>query len=97
MFARVSRYEVPAERIGDAAAAFSQAIDQIREMTGLTEAYLLTSTEDGRVLTMTLWENRAAMEASGVSASRLRSEAAGSLGASVVSTEQYEVEAHEGG
>lgn len=95
MFARVARYEIPAERIGEANGIFQEAIDQIRGMTGLAEAYLLVSPDSARVLTMTLWESQAAAEASRVTASRLRSEAAGSLGGSVVSAEEYEVAARE--
>lgn len=97
MFARVAMYEVPAESIGDATESFQPAIDQIRTMRGLAGAYLLVSTDSGRVLTMTLWESRADMEASRVTASRLRSEAAGALGGSVVSADEYEVAAEETG
>ena len=95
MFARVARYEVPAESISDAAESFQQAIGEIRSMRGLAEAYLLVSTDSGRVLTMTVWESRPDMEASRVTASRLRSEAARALGGSVVSAEEYEVAAQE--
>ena len=95
MFARVSIYEVPAERVGAAAETFGQAIGQIREMTGLAAAYLLVNAENGRTLTMTLWDSRAAMEASRVTASRLRSEAARGLDGDVLSTEEYEVAARE--
>jgi heme-degrading monooxygenase HmoA len=97
MFARVAMYEVPADRIDDAAESFRQAIDEIRAMAGLAGAYLLVSTDSGRVLTMTLWESRAEMEASRVTASRLRSEAAGALGGSVVNSDEYEVAADEPG
>ena len=95
MFARVARYEVPAERIGEAETAFQQAIDEIRTMSGVSGAYLLVSADSGRVLTMTLWEDQAAMEASRVAASQLRSRAAGALDGSVVSAEEYEVTARD--
>ena len=93
MYARVARYEIPTERIGEAEGTFQQAIDEIRTMTGASGAYLLVSTDSGRVLTMTLWENQAAMEASRVPASQLRSRAAGTLDGNVVSAEEYEVAA----
>ena len=95
MFARVSIYEVPIEQVEAAAETFGQAIGQIREMAGLAAAYLLVNAENGRTLTMTLWDSRAAMEASRVTASRLRSEAARGLDGDVLSTEEYEVAARE--
>lgn len=95
MFARVAMYEIPGDRIGDATESFQQAIDEVRAMTGLAGAYLLVSNDSGRVLTMTLWESRAEMEASRVKTSRLRSEAAGALGGSVVNADEYEVTVQE--
>jgi heme-degrading monooxygenase HmoA len=97
MFARVARYEIPTERMSEAEGSFQQAIDEIREMTGAGGAYLLVSPDSGRVLTMTLWEDQAAMEASRVAASQLRSRAAGALDGSVVSAEEYEVAGREAG
>jgi heme-degrading monooxygenase HmoA len=95
MFARVSTYEIPTEQ-GDAAAeTFGEAIGQIREMSGLAAAYLLVNAENERTLTMRLWDTRAAMEASRVTASRLRSEAARTAGSAVLSTEEYEVAVRE--
>ena len=95
MFARVARYEIPVERIGEAEGTFQEAIDAIRTMAGVSGAYLLVSADSGRVLTMTLWENQAAMEASRVAASQIRGRAAGALEGSVVSAEEYEVAARE--
>ena len=97
MFARVARYEIPSERMSEAEGSFQQAIDEIREMTGAGGAYLLVSPDSGLVLTMTLWENQATMEASRVTASQLRNRAAGALDGSVVSAEEYEVAARETG
>jgi heme-degrading monooxygenase HmoA len=91
----VSRYEVPPERVRDAADSFQQAVRQIRAMNGLAAAYLLVNTETGRVLTMTLWDNAAAMEASHVAASRLRTEAVRTVDGNVLSIEEYEVAARE--
>ncbi len=93
MFARVSTYEIPVDRMDEATETFRQAINRIRELAGLVGAHLLVSAESGRLLTMTLWETRAAMEASRVAASRLRSDAVRPFDGSVVSTEEYEVAA----
>jgi heme-degrading monooxygenase HmoA len=95
MFARVSIYEVPTDRVGAVTETFGHAIGQIRGMTGLAAAYLLVNAENGRTLTMTLWDSRVDMDASRVTASRLRSEAARSLDGNVLSTEEYEVAARE--
>jgi hypothetical protein len=43
VFARVSSYEIPPERAGDATLSFQQAIGQIRAMNGLAAAYLLVN------------------------------------------------------
>ena len=93
MFARVSSYEIRPERAGDATESFERAIGQIREMKGLAAAYLLVNGDEGRVLTMTLWDTAAAMEASRVAASRLRSDAVRTVDGDVVSVEEYEVAA----
>jgi heme-degrading monooxygenase HmoA len=95
VFARVSSYEIPPEQVGDATTGLQQAIGQIRAMNGLAAAYLLVNAETGRVLTMTLWDNAAAMEASHVTASRLRTEAIRAVNGSVLSIEEYEVAARE--
>ena len=97
MFARVTTYDVPLERISEATAAFQPALDQIRSMPGLIGAHLLVSVDSGRVLTMTLWESRQAMEASRVAASRLRSDAVRPIEGSVLSTDEYEVEGQQFG
>jgi heme-degrading monooxygenase HmoA len=95
VFARVSSYEVPPERANDATHSFEHAIGQIRAMNGLAAAYLLVNAETGRVLTMTLWDTAAAMEASHVTASRLRTEAVRTVDGNVISIEEYEVAARE--
>jgi heme-degrading monooxygenase HmoA len=95
VFARVSTYEIPPERAGDATGSFRQAIGQIRELNGLAAVYLLVNAETGRVLTMTLWNSAAEMEASHVTASRLRTEAVRTVDGDVLSIEEYEVAARE--
>jgi heme-degrading monooxygenase HmoA len=95
VFARVSSYEIPPERAGDATLSFQQAIGQIRAMNGLAAAYLLVNADTGRVLTLTLWDTAAAMEASHVTASRLRTDAVRTVGGDVLSIEEYEVAARE--
>jgi len=95
VFARVSSYDIPPERADDATQSFQKAIGQIRAMKGLVAAYLLVNAETGRVLTMTLWDTAAAMDASHVTASRLRTDAVRTVGGDVLSIEEYEVAARE--
>jgi heme-degrading monooxygenase HmoA len=92
MFARVSMYELPADRAHEAAAAFRDAIERIRALDGLERALLLMPRDGTRAVTVTLWESATAMEASRVAASRARSAAANAVDGEVTSTEEYEVE-----
>jgi heme-degrading monooxygenase HmoA len=91
MFARVARYEVAPERIEQATAAFGEAAAQLEGIEGLVGGYVLTDAEDGVVMSMTLWENRAAMEQSEVQASGLRQQAAKQVDGTVVSVHQLDV------
>jgi heme-degrading monooxygenase HmoA len=95
VFARVSTYEIPPERAGEATGSFRQALGQIRELKGLAAVYLLVNAETGRLLTMTLWDNAAAMEASHVTASRLRTGAVRAVDGDVLSVDEFEVAARE--
>jgi heme-degrading monooxygenase HmoA len=91
MFARLSIYEIPQDRRAEAQANFERAIARIRETEGLTNAQFLLGCESDRAVTITFWETHAAMAASRVVASRLRSEAAASVGGDVLSVEEFEV------
>ena len=93
MFARVSVYEIASERMDDAATSFGSALEEIRELDGFSEAFFIVSGE-GRAKAMTLWTSRTAMEASRTTASRLRTEAAESVEAAIVSAVEYEVAVH---
>jgi heme-degrading monooxygenase HmoA len=95
MFARVSVYEGSPDARGEAETRFREAIARIRESPGLVDAYFLLGTESDRAITITLWEDHAAMAASRVVASRLRSEAAAAAGVEVLSVEEFEVLATE--
>jgi heme-degrading monooxygenase HmoA len=94
MFARVATYQVPANRLSEAARNFEEAIEQIQEIDGFKEAYVLVDSEDGRALTMTVWDSQYAVETSRDTASRLRRAAARETDGSIVSVVEYEVAAH---
>jgi heme-degrading monooxygenase HmoA len=90
-FARLAIYEIPEDSWAEARADFEQAIERIREVPGLSDAYLLLGTESGRAVTLTFWESHEAMAASRVVASRLRGEAASAVDGEVVSVDEFEV------
>jgi len=91
MLARVARYEVPSDRIDDAVDSFGQAATEVEELEGFAGGFLFVDHEDGRTMTLTLWENQAALENSERAAGKLRREAAGSVDGSVLSVETFEV------
>jgi len=91
MFARVARYEVPTEKIDAAVEAFSAATDQLESVSGFQGGYVLTSSEEGVIMSITLWQSRAAMDESEVRAARLRREATDQVDGEVTSVQRFEV------
>jgi len=94
MLARVARYEVETQRIDDAVQAFGEAAGQIEELQGFAGGFVLVDPQDGRTMTVTLWENLATLENSEPLAGRARRQAAEAVDGSVLSVETFEV-AHE--
>jgi heme-degrading monooxygenase HmoA len=91
MLARVARYEVGSDRIQDAVDAFGSAGKEIEQLDGFAGGYVLVDYEDGRTMTVTLWENDAALEQSETTARTARNRAAEEVGGSVLSVEKFEV------
>jgi heme-degrading monooxygenase HmoA len=91
MLARVARYEVDSARIDDAVAAFGDAAREIETLDGFAGGWVLVDHEDGRTMTVTLWENFAALENSERTAGKARRAAAEAVGGSVLSVEKFEV------
>ena len=94
MFARVSVYEIPANRMDEAAQEFGAALDEISGLEGFHEAFFFVAPEDDRATATTLWTSRRALEASRAAASNLRTKAAHAVGGGVVSAIEYEVGLH---
>jgi heme-degrading monooxygenase HmoA len=97
MFARVTTYELEEGRASESIEAFQPAIDHVRELDGLVDAFFLVERDGRHAITMTLWETLDAMERSRVAASSARTEAASNAGAEVTSTYELEVGIHTGG
>jgi heme-degrading monooxygenase HmoA len=91
MLARVARYEVNQDRLTDAVDAFSEAGREVEQLDGFVGGYILVDHEDGRTMTVTLWENDAALEDSESAARSARNRAASAVGGSVLSVEKFEV------
>jgi hypothetical protein len=91
MFARVVRYQVPESRFGEVVPAFRDAVERLREIEGASGGYLLIDRDNCTALTVTLWENQAALEASEVAASRLRSEAINAVEGEIQTVDRCEV------
>ncbi len=91
MFARVVRYSIDPERCDEALEAFKKAAKAIGEISGITGGYVMVDGDEGRIVTVTLWEDRAKMEASEVRASRLRQEAVRSVEGDIESVERLRI------
>ncbi len=91
MYARVARYQIPQDRIEEGIEAFQAAARELQQIEGTVGGYLLIDRDNCTALTVTLWETRAAMEASEVRASRLRSAAVAEVGGEIQAVDRCEV------
>lgn len=91
MFARMAIYDVPVDRVDEARSSFQDAIARIGEAPGMEDALLFVGADSGRAVTITLWRDHAAMVASRVGASRIRSDALAAVDGDVVSVDEFEV------
>jgi heme-degrading monooxygenase HmoA len=91
MYARVARYQIPEDRFGEVVSAFREPVEQLREIEGNRGGYLLIDRDNCTATTLTLWEDQAAMEASEVAASRLRSDAVNTIGGEIQTVDRCEV------
>jgi heme-degrading monooxygenase HmoA len=91
MFSRVVHYQIPEARFGEVVPAFRDAVERLREIDGNKGGYLLIDRDNSAALTVTFWENQAAMEASEVAASRLRSEAINTVEGEIQAVNRCEV------
>jgi heme-degrading monooxygenase HmoA len=95
MFARVAVYDLPGNLADETVKSFNEAMEEIGEMEGLVDAYLLVGPEGDHAMTVTFWSTKESMERSRVRASRLRSDASQAVGGAVRSAEEYQVAVHQ--
>jgi heme-degrading monooxygenase HmoA len=91
MFARVSRYQIPEGRLGEVFSAFREPVDQLGEMEGHKGGFLLIDRENSTALTLTFWETEAALKASEMATSRMRSDAINALDGDILTIDRCDV------
>jgi heme-degrading monooxygenase HmoA len=89
--ARLARYAIEPDRLDDAVESFRQAGRELSELDGFEGGHVLVDHEDGTLMTLTLWESRAAIDASDVRAAMLRQRALRAVDGEVQSVTCYEV------
>ena len=87
------RYTVDPERCDEALQAFEEAAKEIGDIDGIMGGYVMVDGEEGRILTLTIWDDQAKMEASEVRATRLRQEALRTVEGEIESVERLRIAA----
>lgn len=97
MNARLVRYRVDPARCEEALKAFGKAAEDIGDLEGMKAAYVMIDQEDqGRILSLTVWENQAALEGSEVRATRLRQDALDTVEGEIESVERFRISSGNG-
>ena len=88
MYARVSRYHGDAERMR---AGFEEVTAELEQIDGFRHAFFLADDGQGRAMSITLWRDHDALEASAQRAHEMRTRATAPANANIESVESYEV------
>jgi heme-degrading monooxygenase HmoA len=92
VFARVSTFTGTSDEVDEAISQVREdVLPRVEQLDGYKGAYLLVDRQNGKSLSVTLWESEEAMRASEEAANTLRSEVADALGTQMVGVERYEV------
>ncbi len=92
MFARVSTYTGTSDELDEAIRQVREnTLPKLMQLDGYKGAYFLVDRQNGKSLSVTLWESEEAMSTSEEAANSLRSEVADALGTQMVGVERYEV------
>jgi heme-degrading monooxygenase HmoA len=89
--ARLARYAIEPDRLVDALESFREAGRELSELEGYRGGHVLVDHDDGTLITLTLWESRAAVDASDVRAAFLRQRAVRTVDGEVQSVTSYDV------
>ncbi len=92
MFARVSTYTGTSDELDEAIRQVREnTLPKLMQLDGYKGAYFLVDRQNGKSLSVTLWESEEAMSTSEEAANSLRTEVADALGTQMVGVERYEV------
>jgi heme-degrading monooxygenase HmoA len=91
MYARLARYQISPERCEEAVESFRNVVEGLSGLRGLARGYVLLDADEGKLLTLTVWTDRAAVEESRSRASGLRQQAVRAVDGSVESVAEYSV------
>lgn len=91
MHARVARYAIDPDRLVDALDGLRDAGRELGALEGYKGGHVLVDYDDGTLITLTLWENRAAIDRSEVRAAQLRQRAMRAVDGEVQSVTLYDV------
>jgi heme-degrading monooxygenase HmoA len=89
--ARLARYAIEPDRLDDAVEGLREAGRELAQLEGYEGGHVLVDNEEGTLLTLTLWANRAAMDKSEVRAAGLRQRALRAVDGEVQSVTCYDV------
>jgi heme-degrading monooxygenase HmoA len=92
VFCRVSTYAGTPDELDEAIRQVREnALPKPMQPDGYKGAYLLVDRQNGKSLSVTLWESKEAMSTCEEAANSLRTEVASALGTQMVGVERYEV------
>jgi heme-degrading monooxygenase HmoA len=88
VFARVSTYSGDADRLLEGFSAVSEPLEAI---DGFSHAYFMVDRENGKGISITIWDSEEALLASVAKADELRRRGAEAGGAQIESVQHYEI------
>jgi heme-degrading monooxygenase HmoA len=91
MYARVSFYELGAAEQDDVVQAFEKTRASVEQLQGNRGGMVLLDPDNGKGMTITLWEDEDALRATEHQAEEIRQQAAAGSGTRVLAVEAYEV------
>ncbi len=94
MFARVSRYEVPLDKLAEDIDGVDETAQKVAGIPGSLGLYYLVDKDTGMTMSMTLWKDEQAMRDSEAAADELRAETSSAVSGRITSVERYEVVTH---